>query len=213
MRGLGARDEAIAAYRKALASEPVHGGAWWALADLKTFRFADDDVARLEAALARNDLAPQNRLRLHFALGKAYGERGLYETSFANYAKGNALYRVGIKHDPDMLSAYVARCKRLFTEDFLESRAEQGAQSDAPVFIVGLPRSGSTLIEQILASHSMVEGTRELADLNALARLPGYPEGLVGPLIPLSARLMAVADVYDALTSDRSYRPPDFATR
>lgn len=178
LRGMGAMDDCIAAYRRAIALDPASGGAYWSLADLKTFRFDAAEMEHMEAQLARTGLAAEERVRLHFALGKAYADRALHETSFAHYAKGNALHRVRLKHDPDILSAYVARCKRLFTAELFRGRG--GCDSAAPIFVVGMARSGSTLVEQILASHSQVEGTRELSDLAALARLPGYPESLAG---------------------------------
>lgn len=169
LRALGLREECIAAYRKAVEINPAYGGAYWSLADLKTFRFGDDEIARMEAQLARADLAAEDRTGMHFALGKAYADQALYETSFAHYAKGNAIHRLGLKHDPEVLTAHVARCKALFTAEFFDARAALGCGSTDPIFIVGMARAGSTLIEQILASHSQIEGTRELPDLAALA--------------------------------------------
>jgi tetratricopeptide (TPR) repeat protein len=170
LRLLGRRDDGVAAYRRAIAIEPSSGEAWWGLADLKTFRFEDAEVREMEKQLARAGLAAADRIRLHFALGKANADRAKYETSFTHYAKGNALHRSGIKHDPAVLSAYVAGCKQVFTEDFLRRRTGFGSPSRAPVFVVGMMRSGSTLVEQILASHSQIEGTRELSDLAAVSR-------------------------------------------
>jgi tetratricopeptide (TPR) repeat protein len=170
LRLLGRGEDGVAAYRKAIAIDPSSGEAWWALADLKTFRFEDADVAEMEAQVSRPDIAAADRVRLHFALGKANADRALYETSFAHYAKGNALHRASIKHDPAVLSAYVAGCKQVFTADFFARRAGFGSPSRAPIFVVGMMRSGSTLVEQILASHSQIEGTRELSDLAAVSR-------------------------------------------
>jgi tetratricopeptide (TPR) repeat protein len=170
LRLTGRRDEGIAAYRKVIAIDPSNGGAWWSLADLKTYRFDDADVAQMEAQLAGPGLAADDRTQLHFALGKAHADRKLHETSFGHYAKGNALHRLSIKHDPEVLSAYVARCRRVFTAEFFERRAGFGCAEPGPVFVVGMMRSGSTLVEQILASHSQIEGTRELSDLAAISR-------------------------------------------
>jgi tetratricopeptide (TPR) repeat protein len=170
LRLLGRAEEGIAAYRQALSIEPSSGEAWWALADLKTFRFEDADVREMEEQIARPDLSETDRVRLHFALGKANADRARYETSFAHYAKANALHRSGTKHDPAVLSAYVTDCKRVFTADFLAQRAGFGSPSRAPIFVVGMMRSGSTLVEQILASHSQIEGTRELSDLADVSR-------------------------------------------
>ena len=169
LRSRGKAEESVAAYRKVIALDPSSGSAWWGLADLKTFRFSDADIAQMETQLARADLGAEDRTRLHFALGKAYADLRLYEKSFGSYAKGNALHRLGLRHDPDVLTAYVARCKRVFTAELFRARGGSGSPDAAPIFIVGMARSGSTLVEQILASHSQVEGTRELSDLAAIS--------------------------------------------
>jgi len=170
LRLLGHGEEGIAAYRRAIAIDPSSGAAWWALADLKTFRFEDADLAEMETQLARPATAATDRVRLHFALGKAYADRERYEASFGHYAKGNALHRATIRHDPAVLGNYVAGCRQVFTADFFARRAGFGSPGPAPIFVVGMMRAGSTLVEQILASHSQVEGTRELSDLAALSR-------------------------------------------
>lgn len=170
LRAAGRREDSIVACRKALAADPSFGPAWWALAQLGTFCFGDDDVTEMERQLARADIAPANRVPFLFALGKAFGDRALYEKSFSAYAKANALHRMRVQHDPAALTAYVARCKSLFTESFFRERANAGCDARAPIFLVGMLRSGSTLVEQILASHSQVEGTRELFNLAAVAQ-------------------------------------------
>lgn len=170
LRLLGRADEAIAACRRAVAIDPSSGDAWWALADQKTFRFEDAEVAQMEAQAARRDLAPGGRLRLQFALGKAKADRAQYEAAFSHYAQGNALHRATIQHDPAVLGAYVAACRQALTAGFFARRAGFGSSSRAPIFVVGMMRSGSTLVEQILASHSQIEGTRELAGLAAISR-------------------------------------------
>lgn len=170
LRVLGRHEEGVAAYRRALAISPSNGDAWWALADLKTFRFDDADVAAMASQLARTDVTPEDRVRLHFALGKAKADRALYEAAFSHYAQGNALHRATIQHDPAALTAHVARCKQVFTAEFFARRAGFGSPSVAPIFVVGMMRAGSTLVEQVLASHSQVEGTRELSDLAAVSR-------------------------------------------
>jgi tetratricopeptide (TPR) repeat protein len=170
LRGMGSRAESIAAYRKVIELNPGYGGAWWSLADLKTFRFSEGEIEGMEAQLARPDLAAQDRWQLHFSLGKAYADLKRYETSFGHYAKGNALHRLGIKHDPNVMTAYVARCESVFTADFFRRKTGSGCSDNDPIFLVGMPRAGSTLVEQILASHSQIEGTRELFDLAALSR-------------------------------------------
>jgi tetratricopeptide (TPR) repeat protein len=178
LRSMGSRDESIAAYRHAIKIDPSTGGAWWSLADLKTFRFDEAEIECMEGQLPRADLSTDDRTRLHFALGKAFADRKFYEQSFGHYVKGNALHRLGFNHDPDLLTAYVARCKALFTTEFFRARAGSGDDSAEPIFVVGLPRSGSTLVEQILASHSQIEGTKELSDL---AAIPGYIRTDIAP--------------------------------
>jgi tetratricopeptide (TPR) repeat protein len=182
LRATGARDESVAAYRALIALDPGNGGAWWALADMKAVRFSDGDVAEMERALERSEITSGDRARLQFALGKAYADQKLYEKSFHYYSAGNALHRAGIRHDPEVLTAYVARCKTLFTQDFFRARGGAGSAIRDPIFIVGLPRSGSTLVEQILASHSKVEATRELIAVTALSN---HIQNTFGPTLRL----------------------------
>lgn len=170
LRAMGLREDCVAAYRRAIEIDPAFGGAYWSLADLKRFRFGETEIAQMEAQLARSHHAAADRTRLHFSLGKAYADLGAFDKSFDHYAKANALHRVGLKHDPDVLTAYVGRCKSLFTAEFFRARPGFGCDSRDPIFIVGMARSGSTLVEQVLASHPKVEGTRELSDLASLAR-------------------------------------------
>ena len=168
--------ESISAYRRALSIEPRLGEAWWSLANLKTFRFAEQDVLALHQALARADLTDDDRLHFEFALGKALEDAASYEDSFAHYAAGNALRRRVHGYDADENTRFARGSRRLFTKEFLGGRAGAGAQAADPIFIVGLPRAGSTLIEQILASHPLVEGTMELPEMPKLARELAGPE-------------------------------------
>jgi predicted Zn-dependent protease len=161
--------DAVSAYRRAIAMESTLGEAYWSLANLKTFRFSGEDVLAMRQALARHGLADEDRLHFEFSLGKALEDAGDYEESFFHYARGNATRRTLHPHDPDDHTKFVRRSKALFTADFFAARAGSGAQSASPIFIVGLPRAGSTLIEQILASHSSVEGTMELPNLPRIA--------------------------------------------
>ncbi|MEO5640237.1 MAG: sulfotransferase, partial [Sphingomicrobium sp.] len=142
------------------------GDAWWSLANLKTARFGDDDIAAMTAALARTT-TDQDRYHLQFALGKALEDRGEWAESFAHYAAGNRLRRAEMPYDPDRTTAHLERSRALLTGEALARPG--GHPSDEPIFIVGLPRAGSTLIEQILASHSAVEGTMELPDIGTIA--------------------------------------------
>ena len=166
----GRLEEGVEAYRRSIALAPGLGEAWWSLANLKTVKFSPDDVETMRRQLARPDLAHEDRFHLHFALGKALEDAGAYAASFDHYAEGNRLRRAMIAYSAEDNAAHVQRSRELFTREFFAARAGQGAPAPDPIFIVGLPRSGSTLLEQILASHSQVEGTMELPDLVALAR-------------------------------------------
>ncbi|MET0308387.1 MAG: sulfotransferase [Sphingomonas sp.] len=178
LKTVGRQAEGIAAYRKALALTPTLGEAWWSLANLKTVRFEDADIAAMQAALDQPDLSDEDRFHLDFALGKAFEDRPDPPQAFAHYAAGNALRRTKVKYSADETSAFVDAGIALYSRDFLDARTGQGNASPAPVFILGMPRAGSTLIEQILSSHSLVEGTTELPDIPALARqIADYPTG------------------------------------
>ena len=177
LRHLGKEEEAVTAYRKA----NEYGGdsidAYMRLADLKTYRFSEVETARMQQLLLP-DLPTEVRANLYFALGAAYGDLKRYAESFDSCAKANALLRAGVDFDPDGLAAHRMNCERLFTEEFFHQRSNWGCDSHAPIFIVGMPRSGSTLIEQMLASHSAIEGLGELADLdNAVGRYLATLEG------------------------------------
>jgi tetratricopeptide (TPR) repeat protein len=162
-------DQAINAYRRAIALNADLGEAYWSLANLKTFAFTDEDVAAMQARLAAPALGDEDRLHFHFALGKALEDRAAYGESFAHYQAGASLRRAQVEFDADAVSALVARSKALFTAQYFQARKGWGAQADDPIFVLGLPRAGSTLVEQILASHSLVEGTQELPDIIAIA--------------------------------------------
>lgn len=169
LKTLGRSDEAVAAYRRAMALRPRGGAPWWALADMKSFRFQPEEVSALRTLLARDDLADDDRELAAFALGRALELDGDHEASFAAYAEGNRLRRRPGARDVDQLAQERDAAARVFTPA-LFAGAEGGDPSPDPIFIVGLPRSGSTLVEQILASHPDVEGTMELEELPGVAR-------------------------------------------
>ncbi len=172
----GREPESIAAYRKSVALQPTLGEAYWSLANLKTFRFSAEDLEAMRRAQARTDLCEEDRLHLHFALGKALEDARLYAHAFDEYARGNRIRRSGIRYVANELSEHVRRSKALLTREFFERRRGYGADAVDPIFIVGLPRAGSTLLEQIISSHSQVEGTMELPDIPAIAKkLSGVP--------------------------------------
>jgi tetratricopeptide (TPR) repeat protein len=165
--------EAVQAYRRCIELAPGLGEAWWSLANLKTHHFSAEDQAAMRAQLGRDELTNDDRLHFRFALGKACEDAREFAPAFDYYASGNALRRKLIRYDAAENAAHVARSRRLFTREFLDDRRAAGCPSADPIFIVGLPRSGSTLVEQILASHSQVEGTQELPDITMIARMIG----------------------------------------
>lgn len=166
----GRESDSIDAYKKCIELQPSLGEAYWSLANLKTARFNDSENKAMRLQLERADLAVDDRLHLHFALGKALEDNRDYTASFEHYAAGNQLRRGQMDYRPDEMSAHVARVKSLFDTQFFADRKEYGAPAPDPIFVVGLPRAGSTLLEQILSSHSQVEGTMELPDIAAIAR-------------------------------------------
>ena len=168
LKTAGRTEQAVEAYRKATGIAPQLGEAWWSLANLKTFRFTDADLVAMQRQLERTDLAHEDRFHLHFALGKALEDAKRFEDSFRHYAEANRLRRESIRYDPDETTAAVRRSRAVFSRGFLAARRDAGCCAPDPIFIVGLPRSGSTLLEQILSSHSQVEGTMELPDLPAM---------------------------------------------
>jgi len=183
LKTLGRTAEGIAAYRKAIEQRPDFGEVHWSLANLKTFRFSSDEVADMERRILNESLDEDARVHFLFTLGKAYEDQGKFAQSFAYYEQACALHRMRVSYDPVETEVMHDRICSVFDTDFLAKHAGQGCKDPAPIFIVGLPRSGSTLIEQILASHSSVEGTAELPDvarvITALGRLnpsQTYPE-------------------------------------
>ena len=161
--------DAIAAYREALDINPTFGAAWWALANIKTVQLSDDDVSRMEDALAADVLDDSSRTRLHFALGKAFEDRRSAARSFDHYRQGNALVASIRPYKPRQLDDLVGRTKSSVTAQLLSREPAGPRESVTPIFIVGMPRSGSTLVEQILASHSQIEATWELPYVPSIA--------------------------------------------
>ena len=173
LKTAGNNAESVDAYLKSIERAPELGEAYWSLANLKTFRFSPQQTQAMREQLAGGKLSADDRFHFEFSLGKALEDAGEYEESFAHYVEGNRLRRQMIRYDADENAAHVERSKKLFTPGFFAERAGMGCQAPDPIFVVGLPRSGSTLIEQILASHSQVEGTMELPDVAMLARVVG----------------------------------------
>ena len=166
----GRENDSVAAYNKSIELLPSLGEAYWSLANLKTVQFAIEDIEAMRLQLQRPDLAVDDRLHLHFAMGKALEDKQEYAASFEHYARGNELRRAQLRYQADEMSTHVRRVKASCNAEFFAERTGHGAAAPDPIFIVGLPRSGSTLIEQILSSHSQVEGTMELPDIAGIAR-------------------------------------------
>jgi tetratricopeptide (TPR) repeat protein len=170
LRTLGRKQESIAAYRSAIAAAPTCGEAWWGLANLKTAVLSPADLAEMRRAARAPALAKRDAVPLHFALGAALEDAREYEKAFAAYSTANGLQRRRVEHQATVISGYVDASIRLFDETFFASRAGQGSAATDPIFILGMPRSGSTLLEQILASHPQVEGTMELSIMPQLVQ-------------------------------------------
>ncbi|WND03877.1 sulfotransferase [Temperatibacter marinus] len=162
--------KAIDAYRAAIALEPAMGEAYWSLANLKTFTFTDADILQMKEQMLVEQPKAQDFVHLCFALGYALEKQGDVDGSFAAYAKGNQVKRHIVHYDARTHCQDMLRQKRFFSPAHYEKKGMEGCDDSAPIFIVGLPRAGSTLIEQILSSHSQVEGTMELPDIISMAR-------------------------------------------
>jgi tetratricopeptide (TPR) repeat protein len=211
LRVVGPQPAAIQEYHAAIAASPNSGAAWWSLANLKTYRFADHEIARMRAVEAAPATSPMDRYHLCFALGKALEDEGRYEDSWQFYARGNGLKRAEVRYRPEVLETHVRLSKQVCTKEFFAARQGWGSADPDPIFIVGLPRSGSTLVEQILASHPEVEGTQELPNVPRVAAelrgrgmdldKPRYP----GVLAELTAgELARLGERF--LTETRAYR-------
>jgi len=186
LKAVGDYPGAVAAYAACIRASPASGESYWSLANLKTFRFDDTTVAEMERRSGDPDVKDSSRVNFLFALGKAYEDRGEFDRAFERYRAGNALQRAAVSYDPVQTEVMNDRLLATFTPEFLAARAGAGNPDPAPIFILGLPRSGSTLLEQILASHSQVEGTSELPYVGRVAtslnrnRADGinYPEAM-----------------------------------
>ena len=185
LKTIGRQQEAIEEYRAALAARPEFGDAWWSLANLKTYRFSPADIEHMRAAEAAPTTPPVDRYHLSFALGKACEDRGEFSESWGFYERGNALKHAENRYIPEITETNTRLQSAVCTREFFAARAGWGVPDPDPIFVVGLPRSGSTLIEQILASHSLVEGTQELADIQRIVlELRGRATDLENPRFP-----------------------------
>lgn len=211
LKTAGRSADAIAAYRRSIELAPHFGEAYWSLANMKTFRFEASELDAMKAMLARQDLAAEDRMHFHYALGKAQEDAAAYAASFEHYAAGAKLRREALSYDAEALGAATRRVRDVVTRDFLAARKDWGAAAPDPIFIVGLPRAGSTLIEQILSSHSQVEGTMELPELRMIAQSLGvepkrYPEALLD-LDAAAVKALGEAYVEQTRVYRKSARP------
>jgi len=211
LKAIGRQREAIESYRRAAASRPDFGDAYWSLANLKTYRFVDDEIERMRAHEASPATQLVDRYHLCFSLGKALEDRSEYAESWSYYERGNALKRAQSRYSPEFTETNTRAQIEVCTAGFFAAHAGAGVPDPSPIFIVGLPRAGSTLIEQILASHSRVEGTRELYDIDRIVRElqgrepdphnPRYP-AVLAELAPEDLRALAARYLSDT----RAYR-------
>jgi len=186
LKTIGRQEEAIDTYRGCIKAFPAFGEAYWSLANLKTFRFSDDEIATMERNVADEKLLDETRVNFNYSLGKAYEDRGDFDLAFECYDRGNQLRRPHENYDPVQTEFVHDQIIETITPELLQQNEGYGHPDNSPIFIVGLPRSGSTLVEQILASHSQVDGTHELPDLPRVIRTinqqkpegDGYPQAL-----------------------------------
>jgi len=188
LKAKGEITKAIAAYQKAYQLKPSYGDAFWSLANTKTYRFTDNEIQQMQAEQQKKDIAFTDKVQLLFATGKAFEDREEYDQAFQSYQKGNELQRAHNGFNIGKIEQQVAEQIQYCTAELFKNRGKLGLNDPAPIFIVGLPRAGSTLLEQILASHSQVDGTMELHNILGLAsRLQGrnpnndsnqYPQNL-----------------------------------
>ena len=191
LKAVGRQKEATESYQMAAAAKPSFGDAWWSLANLKTRRFSQDEIERMRAQEAVPAARPVDRYHLCFALGKAFEDRNEYAESWEFYERGNALKRAESRYRPDVTETNTRKQIEVCTAQFFAARVGVGVPDPDPIFVVGLPRSGSTLIEQILASYSQVEGTQELSDIQRIVLEMGGKQS--GPGDP---RMSTLKDSY-----------------
>lgn len=189
LRALGRQEDAVENYRRCIALEPGLGEAWYSLSNLKTVKFSDTDMDIMRTCSNIEDLPPRDSWHLCFALGKALEDKRDFDNSFDYYLKANKSRRGSIRYSADGNHRSLEDLKTFFSKDFFEKRGRKGCDKPDPIFILGMPRAGSTMLEQILASHSQIEGTMELPDITAIARKVGGGTGQsddMGPNYPFA---------------------------
>lgn len=206
LKTIGRLADGIEAYRKAIAIKPTLGEAWWSLANLKTVHFVEADIEAMQAALVAPDLTDPDRIHLDFALGKAMHDEKRTEEAFGHFSSGNSLRLKTHPYRADTLTTIVDRSVQAFTADVFAERPG-GCDAADPIFVVGLPRAGSTLLEQILSSHSLIEGTTELQDIPALSRKAGANPAEILSLDESARRALGEEYLKRASVQRRTDRP------
>ncbi len=205
LKTIGDVEEATACYQESIKAEPTLGQAYWELADLKTYRFSDDEIASMRTLLESDEISPLDKVLMQFALGKALEDAQLFEESFERYQSANSGY-TNIR--PFGYNSQNDRFKSLFTKEFFSARIEHGNDTDAPIFVLGLPRSGSTLVEQILSSHSQVDATQELDEIVSIARAVNDPSQPEQGQYPQSLANLSASQVQDLAQRYLDYAQP-----
>lgn len=188
LKTIGDQESALREFRTAIRARPQFGEVYWTMANLKIFNFEDHEVETMLQQIGGGELTESEEIHFRFALGKAMEDKKDYDQAWHYYHTGNQQQRMTVEHEPVDMEVRHESIKSVFTREFLHERADQGFDAPDPIFVIGLPRSGSTLVEQILASHSQVEGTSELPELGKIAESVGryrtdnvrYPEALLG---------------------------------
>jgi tetratricopeptide (TPR) repeat protein len=173
LKTVGDQEGALRAYRQAAALNPQFGETYWSMANLKIFEFEESEVVEMQSQLEHSDLSDVSDIHFRFALGKAYEDKRDYDKAWHYYHTGNQKQRARVGHDPVVRELLDRKIIEIFDEDFIRENENNGYPAPDPIFIVSLPRSGSTLVEQILASHSQVEGTAELTELSQISNSVG----------------------------------------
>lgn len=217
LRISGSSRESLDAYRRSVQLKPTYGDGWWALADLKTFKFTPDDIVLMLQAIDSGAVSKPDRINIHFSLGKAYRDQGDFASSFRHYQNANKLKRGLLMYSADAVEDHVSKCEALFTEEFFAARNGTGFATKDPIFIIGMPRAGSTLVEQILSSHGQIEGTEELFDLILMSEFlaEGHVAGMEAPpyldklpgLAPDELSALGASYIYTSRSKRHSKRP------
>jgi tetratricopeptide (TPR) repeat protein len=217
LKTLGQAQPAIESYRRAAETRLEFGDAYWSLANLKTYRFTSGELAQMSRALAAPTTSLVDRYHLCFAMGKALEDQGDFAQSFQFYSQGNALKRPECRYRAELIERNTQQQIEVCTRELFESRQSWGHPGPDPIFIIGLPRSGSTLLEQILASHSQVEGTQELPNVQqVVSRLRGFGPETDTPRYPRILTSLSAEDFSNLgeeyLAATRVYRSSEAGT-